>query len=605
MPRGMNLFDYKIPQDLMGKLKIGQVVNIPFKKSIIKGVIANFTDHSTFKYIKEIDSPDDQINQISESSLNFLKWFSQYHYFSYGSTLNLILPPTLKQARKSTLEAEKVDSALLTNQPINQSTKDSAEQLMCSTNKKYLLFPHDQKGKEQLFYSLCEHAIEEDKQIQIIFPQLSQVEQFVSKLSPIVQAKTAVITSDLNTSKNKYIDTWHNIRDKKVNVIIGTRSSVFFPFDNLDLSIADYAHSEDHKSWDQNPRFHTINCLRHIQNLTNCKLIISSVCPRLEDAYIAKKENYKLINIGQENKSIELVDLKHERQTGFTYLSNALMDKLKEVNKAGKKTLIIVNKKGLHSQLTCFDCGITAQCEKCNLPLVPTKDNKLTCSTCNQEKEQYLKCPKCNSTNIKSYGIGIDQIQDNISSLGFNNNLIRYSTGKNLDSQDVNIDYLGIVYADSLIHLADYNASSKLYSFLKELINQTTAKDIVIQTAFKDSIAFDNITKTYGAFYTSEMENRTAFNYPPRSKCVKLFFQHHDESICMKEAQNLYYKLKKTLKDDIMITEPYLYYKKMIRSRYRGQISIFFPAMDLKTENAYLREVPTHWHIDPNPIDLL
>ncbi len=614
LPRGMDYFDYIIPKNI--KILPGQLVDIPFKKSTLKGLVYALKDKSDFPHVKELLGVDKDLGSLGPYLLPMVNWFSENYYYSKGSTLDLFLPAVLK--RKVTI-AEKLEPAEFAELKITDKVKDISQQILQKKNAKYLLFPFENKLKNQLYLELCKNIFKLDEQILILFPQVQKLKEFYKYLSKDLRQQTQIITADLNTSKARHLSAWQQVYKNEKKIIIGTRSAVFFSFSKLNTIVIDDVHSSDYKQWDQNPRYEVINFLQKLQSLVNCNLVLSSLTPRVEDVHLAKDQKYQMIKLGQFKKNkLQIVDLRQERQVQFTYLSNQLLEKLK----TSKKALLIVNKLGEYSYFLCNDCGYEATCPHCQLPM-SVDANYLKCHRCQTKMSIPLKCPKCQSVNLKKLGLGLEQIKKTLQNLlnkkvcdvkeqGYEQEADIYlTTGQNLaENIFANIDLLGFVYIDSLVHLADFNSNYKLYSFCQEIVQQSIGQNknvkILLQTAFSDNLAFQALNLGYEEFYKNEIENRQMFGYPPFAKLIKIFYQHHDLAVSKKEAWRLF----ETIKNDILqvdgkITEPYLYYAQKVRQRYRWQIALFLPNISSQKENKLIALIPEYWTIDKNPLDLL
>ena len=618
----MGYFDYLIPARLIDKIKSGDFVYIPFKNQILSGLVTSFTDKSEFSAIKEVSDLHNTLSPFLPYQLDLLNWFSEYYHYSLGSTLKLFLMELPKKTAKLDEPVSVSSPAAIVS---NKNVEKIAEQIICSNkDKKFLLFPLKQAFKSFFFAKLADLCSQDKKQILIIFPQVHKAQEFFKTLPLPLQTQACLFTSTLRTSKNRYFETWRKIRENKINIIIGTRMAIFAPMSKPGLIIIDDAHSDDLRQWDQNPRYDTICVSRKIQELTGCKLILSSIAPRPEDAFLAKKENYHLISLGSSSKqNFKIVDLNDERKKGFTYLSEELISSIKQTLERKKKVLLIVNKKGDFGYLACNDCHYEATCDNCHLPL-SVADKNLVCYRCGLKLPMLLSCPDCHGQTLKKFGIGINQIKNElnkiidqkISILDENSDLtapILLSTGQNIDRHIFDqVGLLGFVYVDSLAYLSDFNSSFRLYSFLTELMNLFSSnnqaeRNVIVQTCFPQNIAFSSLNEGYDKFYQQELAERKAFGYPPLSVLIKLFFEHHDLKVCRDEALNLHDKLCAMLgrRTDITVTDPYPCHTRKVRSRFRYQLVLFLRDCSIEKENDLLTKVPEYWTIDKNPHSLL
>jgi len=610
LPRRMDFFDYKIPEGM--ELNIGSVVNIPYKNKVIQGVVARIKKESNFENAKEIIAINELYQSFVKKEMDLLDWLAGYYFYSRASLLKLILPTIPKRKSKEKFKTKEQNNDKLDNVKID----DFAKELLKSKEKKYLLFPYDREQKIELYRSMCQLAEKSNSQILILFPLQEQANNFVKLLGGL---RYALITSELHVKKNDYYNTWQDIKNNQIKIIVGTRSAVFVPFVNIKTIVIDSAESDDYKQWDQNPRYEAVNVVQKIQELTDCTLVLASLSPRIEDVYKAKQD-YKLINLGKNNRNLEIINLKNQRNNPDWYLSDKLAETIAENIENQGKTLLIVNKKGSYSHQFCADCLFEPLCPNCQLPLVATESRKLVCYHCHYEEDNFLSCPKCHGLNIKKTGIGIEQIRATLErkfkikvalldekSYESQNVSVYLSTGYNL-TQDLPVfSLLGFVYIDSLLYLSDFNANFSLYSYIQNIVQQTKLVNknnpIIIQTGLPDNIVFKTLSN-YKEFYTQEIESRKSFGYPPFKTLIKLIFDHFDLSVARKEAERLYAELSKTLPKEINITEPYLYYARKVRNRYRYQICLFIPP-EFSLDDNILKIIPEHWHIDRNPVDLL
>ncbi|MFH0988112.1 MAG: hypothetical protein V1763_01940 [Parcubacteria group bacterium] len=608
LPRGMDFFDYIVPDGLT-TIKPGDLVEAQFRNRTLVGAVDSFVDKSEFDNLKEI------VGRLEYSLPSYqhelIKWFSANYYWSAGSTLSMILPEAPKRAVKIKEQSPFGIGAqqLTTDKEISKLS----EQIMCSGDNKFLLSPFSWQKKTLFYVELCRLAVKSKKQILILFPQIEKVVEFGNHLPIDLRGQAAVLTNELYTSKARYFRTWQEINRGEKLIVIGTRSAVFAPLAKLAMIVADDAHSVDYKQYDQAPRYHALEVAGKIQELTGCKLILSSLTPRVEDYLTAKNGRYKQISLGSlSTEKIKVIDLSSERKKKFTYLTDELMDALEDTASKNKNAVLIVNKKGLYGYLRCNDCGDEANCPECGLPMVVETERELCCHRCATRLPMYVSCPKCQGTDLQRLGVGIESVKKQLADkFDAKSALINVCTGAGLPlSSWNNVGLLGFVYVDSLAYLADFNSNFKLISFIKEL-SQTCRSfnndvQIILQTCFPDNQAFKNVNQPYATFYKEEIALRESFGYPPFATLFKLFFQHNDLKICEKEAQDLFAKLKPAIEAaGGKINEPYLHYIQKVRKRYRYQVVIFLPPMPLEKENALLKDVPEHWSIDKGPTELL
>lgn len=602
----MDFFDYYIPAALAGQVRPGVFVKIPFKKQILIGIVHSLKDSTEFTGAKEIVGVAEEYGEMTQAHFALLKWFSRYYYYSLGSTADLMFPAPLK--RRVNIKDEAPPAPLSDWKP-DKSAAALAARVLTEKNQNYLLFPYDQSKKNDFFGSLCGSAAKGRETVLILFPQVEKVEAFYRLLPAAARAGTVIFTADAQATKAKHWRDWQAVRLGEKRIILGTRSAVLAPLPQKTLIVVDDAHADDYKQWDQNPRYEAVNVARQICALKNGKFILSSVCPRVEDAALAQREKYLSITLaGPDKQKVQIVDIKKNKDFALPYVSVALLDGLRAAAARGERSLLIVNKKGEYGYLVCADCGHEALCPQCELPFSVTQ-TELVCFRCKLKKDMPLVCPECRSTRLRKLGIGIEQIEKQVAALS--NGKVTISTGQNLTEADfANLGLLAFVYVDSLVFLADFNANFRLYSFLNEIVYRaytfSRGMRVLVQTAFPDNASIVALNQVYGNFFKLEIESRKMFNYPPHATLLKLFYEHHDAKVCEREADRLYGVLREKVEHaGGRLSVPFWYYAKKVRYRYRRQIALFLPCLPLEKENGVLASIPEYWTIDKNPVSLL
>ena len=312
----MNFFDYYIPATLAGQIRPGVFVKIPFKKQTLIGIVHSLKDKTEFAGAKEIIGVAEEYGELSETQFALMLWFARYYYYSFGSTADLIFPAPLKRRVNIREQAPKTPFSNFIKP--DKSATALAARVFNEKNKKYLLFPYNQAKKDGFFVSLCETAVKKQETLLILFPQVAKVEAFFHCLPQSVRAATIIFTADAQAAKAKHWRDWQAVRSGEKRVILGTRSAVFAPLPARSLVVVDDAHSDDYKQWDQNPRYEVINVARQLCDLNNGKIILSSVCPRVEDAAMAQKEKYLSITMPAFGSTdITIVDIRQNKDFSF------------------------------------------------------------------------------------------------------------------------------------------------------------------------------------------------------------------------------------------------------------------------------------------------
>ncbi len=622
LKRNLNFFDYKIPNELLGQIKKGQLVEIPFRNKIIKGVVLNLTASSIFenKKLKSLRSIIDPLPFLNSWQLNLIVYLSNYYFISQAAWAKMIVPEIPKRIRQSKknflteidfLEAPKaeikVDQYLKTSKPI-------------------LLRYFYPDNKIETYLSLIKNITEQDKQIAIIVPQLSDVKRIYRYLLEY-KSVTSVLLNDL--PKNKYWQEWSKIKKGKAKIIIGTRSAIFAPFNKLGLIIIDQEENENHKQEEPNPRYNVKDVALKLKNLLKCGLIFSSSTPSFTSLYKAQKKEWSYFELDKlkAKPQISIIDKQDEfRKGNYSIFSEELLKKTEYNLKRARKIFLFLNRKGLATLATCKDCGYIAACPNCKLPLTLHTNKKLICHHCEYQEDLFLFCPKCKSPNIKLTGGGTEKIEIEIKKIFPQVNILKIDqetpwTNTDLSKYDIiigtqyafdfinwsMIDLICVINADISFSLPDFKSFEKTFNLLYKLALYipNKKKDIIVQTFSPENYifqAFKNLD--YKIFYLNEAKERQIFKYPPFSQLIKLIYQSFEFNSGQEEINKVYNFLKsKSDNKKVIITPPLPVYTQQIRGRFRWQIII--KITDKEIDLDFLKDLPENIIIDRDPENLL
>ncbi|MFH0815082.1 MAG: primosomal protein N' [Candidatus Falkowbacteria bacterium] len=623
MPRHMDFLDYLVGDAI--KLEVGQVIEIPFRNRDILGLVVGFSEESLvpFAKLKKITAQPKCLLILPKQQVALAQKIAEHYYYPLPGILRMMVPDIPKKKFSGNIDVPfaKVGSRPITN--IAKNIKNIVEQMFCSSDKKYLLFDYDNELKSQFFIETAWRIVADNKQCLFLFPNIARMEKFLQFLPKKLAEQTIVITSKALIAKNQHNTIWQGIFKGKYKIIVGTRSALFFTFNNLTAILVDSSHSVDYKNYDQNPRFHGITVAKWLSAQHNSILFLTSCAPRIVDYFEAKNEKWKQIVLGTADWQPRIVsaeDIYNARAS--KHMSFELLEALEQALAAKQRSLLIINRKGSATSLFCSDCGFIATCPTCKLPM-SIMDKHLQCFRCGHKQDILLSCPKCHGSNLKQRGIGIEQVAKAINKLY---PAARLSIVCEDKDEDLNADIViataeilnkpswpqfslvGIVYADSALYLADYFASSRLYEFLNELVVSAKfagqAPKVIVQTRFVDNPAIKSFGFPYSVFYDQEIDFRKNFKYPPFVELIKFICQGDDEANVAKEADRVYKKLA-SLGLDVLPAFPF--YAKKVRKKYRWQI-LLKSAVSGKNKNLSNNIIAlfgANWLIDNDPVSLL
>ena len=445
-----------------------------------------------------------------------------------------------------------------------------------------LLFGITGSGKTEVYLHLAKHFIENNKNVLILVPEISLTPQMIERVK---DRFNNVIFYHSELSDQERYEQYIRVKNNEARIIVGTRSSIFLPIENLGLIIIDEEHDNSYKQ-DNMPCYSAINVAKKISHEEKCKVLLASATPSLDSYTRALNGEYNLTMLNKRinNKlpDIEIIDLVKEiKSKSSSYIiSNKLKDELFNCLNKKEQAIILLNRRGYSPVCRCLDCGTTLMCRDCDTPLNYHKDeNVLKCHQCGKIYKTVDKCPKCNSKKIEFYGFGTKKVEetlksyfpkarierfdrDNVFKKGshkeildrFGKNEIDILVGTQMISKGLdypNVSLVGILNADAgLIH-QDYNSSKITFDLLMQASGRSGRADIngkvIIQAFNPEHYALKSVLKQdYSYFYNIEMNYRQKMNYPPYSHILEFIVSDTNYDKAQKSINYLFQELEKS-----------------------------------------------------------
>ena len=423
----------------------------------------------------------------------------------------------------------------------------------------------------------------------VLVPEISLTPQMVNRFSEVFGNKIAALHSAL--SEGEKYDEWRRINRGEVSIVIGARSAVFAPLNNIGIIIIDEEHSDSYKQ-DNNPRYDArqIAILRSKTN--NCPVLMGSATPSLESYARAVKGVYKLLSLpnrvnGKSLPKIEIVDMNEEIKHNRGHISNYLLEKMIETINDNNQIILLLNRRGYASFVTCKNCGYTEKCPHCDITLTYHKtSNMLRCHYCGYAKKMDKICSECGEEAITSLGTGTEKIEEEINELIPNAKVLRmdYDTtskkgmhskminafknheydillgtqivAKGLDFSNVTL--VGVINADTSLNIPDFRSSENTFSLLSQVSGRSGRSDktgqVIIQTFNKDHYAILYAKNhDYVGFYKKEMTIRHTLKYSPYYYICYLKISSKDYDLASKEANKIKKSLERNLDKEIIL----------------------------------------------------
>lgn len=548
LKKHLNLLDYEIAGSLSKNLKIGQLIEIPFRNSSKFGIVFDIksSTEQESKNIKQILSITNQTPIISKNQIDFYKWFCEYN-FSSLNFVNNIIPLPMKNKIK-----EKEEKFFIYKTPFKLKNINSS----ILENKQFIFKHNFFEEKVSLIKNVIDKNSKSEKLTLIISPTKSHIEKVLSPLLNFYTEKDyRIITGLTHLSKLKHNEIWNSIINKKVKFVIGTKMSIFYPLDNVATIIIDESENENLNQIDINPRFEFLPNVLELSKINNSQIIFTSYCPSAYLYNLAKEKQLKLLEIKEKvSTEISVLDMSTK------YFENHMHFFTEDEIKSSKKTLFLLNKKGYSKNLKCRDCNFVFKCDDCN-SVLSIKNEKLHCYNCEKSFDTPIECPKCHGTKFDNFGIGTEQFSEIIKNNFKDKKTIvidkdNYENLKLVSSNDIVvatriiIDYIKQCEFDLIVipfsHQFlnnNFDSNEDFFKLISKLLSLKPEK-IIVQCIGEQKIHEYIRNNNYKSMIEDELLNRKLLKYPPFENILKITLKDTNKNELDKKAIELYDKIK-------------------------------------------------------------
>lgn len=478
----------------------------------------------------------------------------------------------------------------------------------------YLLYGVTGSGKTEVYMHIIEKVLKHGKEIIVLVPEISLTPQIVNLFRKRFGSQIAILHSRLNDGE-KY-DEWRKIERKEVSIAIGARSAIFAPFTNLGLIIIDEEHTSTYKQ-ENNPKYSAIDIALNRGKRYNIPVIMGSATPQIESYTRCNEGTYKLLEIKKRVNNnlpkVELIDMKEEIKKGNKIISASLYNSIKECLNKNEQIILLLNRRGYSTVITCHDCGYVDKCPNCDIPLTYHKRiNKMKCHYCNYEKNLISKCPECESTDLWDLGMGTEKLEhiikdlfkeasivrmdvDTTSLKGSHEKIINAFQNKEYDiligtqmiSKGLNfpdVTLVGVINGDATLNIPDFRSAERTFQLLNQVAGRAgrgekTGK-VIIQGFNIDHYSILNASKhNYIGFYNEEMRIRKSLAYPPFCNLALIKLISSDFDSINDEGKKIVKFLKEKTKNTIVLG-PSASTMPKINNKYYMQVIIKYKKLE-------------------------
>ncbi|HSX14104.1 MAG TPA: primosomal protein N' [Chlamydiales bacterium] len=503
---------------------------------------------------------------------------------------------------------------------LNEEQEKTLDSIRENLDKKifsaHLIYGITGSGKTEVYLQAIAKALELGKSAMLLVPEVALTSQTIERFKARFPHKIAILHH--KRSLGERTTAWEDLRSGKIQIVVGARSAIFCPIQNLGLIIIDEEHDGSYKQSDEMPCYQGRDVAVMRAHFENCCVILGSATPSIESRYNAKLGKYHLHELrARATKAtlpkVHIIDMKMamERNGGFTHFSSELLNAMKDRLEKGEQTLLLLNKRGFHRMQLCKSCRSIVKCPHCDLSLTFHREaNLLKCHFCNYGLPPYRDCPSCHKPELEFKGFGTEHVERSLHAILPNVRTLRMDRDtiqKKHDHEEIfkqfrahkadvligtqmiakgfhfpSVTLVGILNIDASLTIPDFRSPEHVFQLLIQVAGRAGRAEIpgevYLQTFMPDHPVIKKAQmQDYDAFYNDEIEERKSFNYPPFSHLAKLTFSDTNSEIAQRNAENAHAFLKKELPSTAQIFPVVPAGHPKIKDLYRFQILIKTP----------------------------
>ncbi|MGB3074287.1 MAG: primosomal protein N', partial [Chitinophagales bacterium] len=500
---------------------------------------------------------------------------------------NIFLQQQKETGRINEVESENItfDLTLPQEEALKNCTKQFTEKNVT------LLYGVTGSGKTNVYIKLMEAALASEKQVLYLLPEIALTTQIIERLRKQFGKKIGIYHSRFNPQER--VEIWNKLLHGEYQIILGARSALFLPFENLGLVIVDEEHDSSYKQNDPAPRYNGRDAAIYLASLHGAKTLLGSATPSLESYHNATAGKFGRVELneryaGLEMPEIVLTDVKDAKKKKqlHAHFTAMLLDELKVTVDKKEQAILFQNRRGYAPYMECETCGWTAMCPNCDVHLTYHKfQHELKCHYCGHRKSSFSQCPACGSSQLKITGFGTEKIEDDLKVFlpgvviarldydavkskngyqkiigAFERNKTQVLVGtqmvtKGLDFENVSL--VGILNADQLINYSDFRSAERGFQVMSQVSGRSGRKNkrgrVIIQTSnMNNALLPFIINHDYRGFYAEEIRHRQKFQYPPFTRLIQLTFKHKDKKTVWEASHLVANALQKELQKKLL-----------------------------------------------------
>jgi len=481
---------------------------------------------------------------------------------------------------------------------LNPDQEEALEKINIFFEKKDVTLLHGvtSSGKTEIYIELIRKSIKQDKQVLYLLPEIALTTQIIERLRAAFGEIVGVYHSKFNDSERAEI--WSKIGEnsddlKPYKIILGVRSALFLPYDNLGLIIVDEEHETTYKQFDPAPRYNARDAAIVLAKMHNAKVLLGTATPSIETYDNAISGKYGLVSLDKRYKNIELpeiilADIRQARNENKmkSIFHPLLIENIKQALGNGEQIILFQNRRGFSPYVECGTCGWIPKCVHCDVSLTYHIDsNDLVCHYCGYKRAIPKKCEQCDDISIQTKGFGTQKVEDEIKIFfpevrvgrldldvarrknGYQQALQEFDAGetdilvgtqmvtKGLDFENVRV--VGVLNADNLLNFPDFRSFERSFQLLTQVSGRAGRMNdrgkVIIQTSnIKHKILSDVKNNNFLKFFADEIREREIYNYPPYIRLIKISIKHKNNKAVYEFSEKFAIKLQKVLGNRVL-----------------------------------------------------
>lgn len=507
--------------------------------------------------------------------------------------------------RYNTRKYKNEDNKLLT-----EEQKNAINKILNQSKLKYLIKGVTGSGKTEVYMRLVAETLNNGEGAIVLVPEIVLTPQMIERFKGRFGSDVALFHSRL--SDGERFDEWYRVKEGKAKLVIGARSALFLPVQNLGLIIIDEEHENTYKS-EHNPKYHAREVSEFICELKNCKLVMGSATPSIESYYRALQGEYELIEMhnranGKEMPKMEIVDMREElKNKNISMFSRKLSEAIEETLNKKKQLILFLNRRGYSTFISCRSCGYVFKCPECDLSMTYHKNGYLICHYCGRAEKARKVCPKCNSKYVKFFGAGTERVEQEVKKYFPKARVLRmdvdttrhknshesiYNSFKNgeadilIGTQMVskgldfkNVILVGVLAADMSLNIPDYRAAERTYQIITQVAGRAGRGEdegkVIVQSYTPDHYSLKySKEQNYEDLFKEEINLRRLMGNPPFGKILLINVSSKFEEKLKTFMYTLEENLKKLILEEVTLLGPVPCIITKLKDNYRWQIII-------------------------------